>query len=248
MKFKGKVAIITGGAQGIGRAVARLFAQESATVIIGDMDEKKALETIGSIRQETGNMAVYFKLLDVTDRTSIGKLLSCGAIAVHRRVDILVNNAGILRDNLLAKMTDDEFDSVLDVNLRGVKNMTKAVVPIMIAQKSGVILNASSVVAPGNVGQTNYAASKAGIESMTVTWAGELGKYGIRVNAVAPGFTDTQMVAGIPENIKERFLKKIPLGRYAKPEEIAAAYAFLASDDASYITGSILSVNGGFRV
>lgn len=244
MRLKNRTAIITGGAQGIGKAIARRFADEGAEVLIGDVNQETGLAMVCAMQKEVGRV-VYFHRLDVTDLTSITTFVS-DAFCLFRRIDILVNNAGIVRDNLLVNMPDLDFGAVIEVNLLGVERMTKAVLPTMIAQRSGVILNASSVVATGNIGQTNYAATKAGVESMTVTWAKELAKHRIRVNAVAPGFTDTQMVAGIPEEITQRFLKKIPLGRYARPEEIAAAYAFLASDDASYITGAILPVNGGF--
>ncbi|OGZ06785.1 MAG: hypothetical protein A3C93_02325 [Candidatus Lloydbacteria bacterium RIFCSPHIGHO2_02_FULL_54_17] len=244
MRLYGKTAIITGGAQGIGRAIAERFSNEGAVVIIGDTS---ILNPSFATSDGTTTKVVYSHPLNVTDPKSIAELMEA-VLRMFGRVNVLVNNAGIIRDNLLTKMSDEDFDAVIDVNFRGVKRMTQAVVPSMIAQKSGVILSASSVVAGGNVGQTNYAASKAAVESMTQTWAREFGRYGIRANAVAPGFTETQMVLGIPEDIKERFLKKIPLGRYAKPEEIAAVYAFLASDDASYITGATIGVNGGFSV
>jgi len=246
-RLQGKVAIVTGGAQGIGAAIAKRFAGEGAFVFIADMNFELGVLAARAIQDVAdGGLAVYHHL-DITDGRSIAELVAY-VENWHGRVDMLVNNAGILKDNLLTNMLDEDFDAVINVNLRSVERMTKAVVPIMIAQGSGVILNASSVVAPGNVGQTNYAAAKAGVESMTVTWAGELARYGIRVNAVAPGFTATQMVAGIPEKVMEGFLKKIPLRRLARPEEIASVYAFLASDDASYVTGAVIPVTGGFRV
>lgn len=246
MQLLGKIAIVTGGAQGIGQAIARRFVAEGATVIIGDINQDIGLATVLAMQKEVGK-TVYFSQLNVTDQKSIATFVE-GTLILFRRIDILVNNAGIIKDNLLVNMPDEDFDAVMNVNLHGVKRMTKAVVPTMIAQKSGVILSASSVVAPGNIGQTNYAAAKAGVESMTETWAGEFGRYGIRVNAVAPGMTDTTMITGVPDKTMDYFIKRTPLHRIAKPEEIAAAYAFLASEDASFITGAVIPVNGGFRV
>ncbi|MDO8520885.1 MAG: SDR family oxidoreductase [bacterium] len=246
MKLKDKIAIVTGGAQGIGAAIARKFVNEGALVLVGDSNKEGGLAAVLAMQEEVGRF-VFFQHLDVTDSLSIATFVKV-ALALFGHIDILVNNAGIVKDNLLVNMSDEDFDAVINVNLRGVERMTRAVVPTMIAQKSGVILNASSLVASGNIGQTNYAASKAGVESMTVTWAGEFGKYGIRVNAIAPGITDTTMVAGIPDKVKEYYVKRTPLGRYARPEEIAAAYAFLASEEASFITGAIIPVNGGLRI
>src|SRR3989338_10008073 len=246
MKLNGKVAIVTGGAQGIGEAIARRFVDEGATVVIGDMNEELGLATAIKLQRKPGEDA-FFHQLNVADKHSIVSFVNY-ALYLFGRIDILINNAGIIKDGLLVDMSDDDFDAVINVNLRGVKRMTGAVVPTMIAQKSGVILSASSMVAEGNIGQTNYAASKAGVESMTRTWAGELGRYGIRVNAVAPGITDTTMVAGIPDKTREYYIKRTPLERYARPEETAAAYAFLASEEASFITGTVLDVNGGLRV
>ncbi len=244
MKLHGKTTVVTGGAQGIGKAIAERFSNEGAVVIVGDTSVR---EPHLAASEGPSPKVVYSHPLNITDPKSVAEFMEA-VLRMFGRVNVLVNNAGIIRDNLLANMSDEDFDAVIRVNLRGTMQMTKAVIPTMIAQGSGVILNASSVVADGNIGQTNYAASKAGVESMTRTWAAEFGRYGIRVNAVAPGFTETSMVAGIPEKVKERFLKKIPLGRYARPEEIAAVYAFLASDDASYMTGAVIDVNGGFRV
>lgn len=246
MRLYGKTTVVTGGAQGIGRAIAERFSDEGAVVIVGDTSI--LTPSLSSTTNGAGAAkVVYSHPLNVTDPASIATFMEA-VLRMFGRVNVLVNNAGIIRDNLLMKMSDEDFDAVVDVNFRGVKRMTKAVVPSMIAQGSGVILSASSVVANGNIGQTNYAAAKAAVESMTRTWASEFGRYGIRANAVAPGFTETQMVLGIPDDIKTRFLKKIPLGRYARPEEIAAVYAFLASDDASYVNGAVIDVNGGFRV
>jgi len=231
MKLLGKVALITGGARGIGRATVEKFLREGATVFVADLEPSE-------------KDACNFVRVDVADESSVANCVS-EVIAASGRIDVLVNNAGILRDSTLLKMGRDALESVIAVNIAGVFNMTKAVAAHMTLHRDGVILSASSVVAPGNFGQTNYAATKAAVESMTKTWSMELGKYGIRVNAVAPGFTRTQMTETIPEEIKQKITKRIALGRYADPEEIASVYAFLASDDARYVTGTVIHVDGG---
>ncbi|MCI0713519.1 MAG: glucose 1-dehydrogenase [Chloroflexi bacterium] len=250
MLLEGKIAIITGGAAGIGKATAEKFAAEGATVIICDMAEDSGKQVAGSIGGR-------FDRIDVSDYAAM-KAWVDGIVQEYERVDILVNNAGILRDGQLVKYKDGEvigmmseadFDAVINVNLKGVFNGTQAVVPYMIAQGGGVILSASSVVGlDGNFGQTNYVATKAGVVGMTKVWARELGRYGIRVNAVAPGFIETAMVAGMPERILEGMVNKTPLRRMGKPEDIANAYAWLASDQASFITGHTLRVDGGVVV
>ena len=250
MLLEGKVAIITGGAAGIGKATAEKFTAERATVIICDMSEdagKAVAESLGG----------RFDRIDVSNYAATKSWVD-SIVQEYGRVDILVNNAGILRDGQLVKSKDGEvvdmmseadFDAVINVNLKGVFNGTQAVVPHMIAQGSGVILSASSVVGlDGNFGQTNYVATKAGVIGMTKVWARELGRYGIRVNAVAPGFIKTAMVAGMPERILESMVNKTPLRRMGKPEDIANAYAWLASDQASFITGHTLRVDGGVVV
>lgn len=243
--LKGKVAIVTGGAQGIGATIARRFAEDGAEVIIGDQNLGLGLATALAIQKVTGQV-VYFHPLDVGDPASIEAFVSDALALSDGHIDILVNNAGITRDATLLKMHLKDFDAVMNVNLRGVFLMTQAVAKYMVAQGSGVILNASSVVANGNFGQTNYAAAKAGVEAMTVTWARELAKHGVRVNAVAPGFTNTPMTAPLPEKAKERTIASTPLGRFGTPEEIANVYAFLASHDARFITGQIIKVDGGY--
>ena len=242
MRLKDKVAIITGGANGIGRATARRFADEGAQVVIADLRR----EQLDAAVEDTG--AALGVIVDVTQRASVDALVA-GVKARFGRIDILVNNAGITKDARLVKMTEVEFDAVVDVNLKGVFNCAQAVVDSMIAQGGGVILNASSVVGIyGNFGQTNYSATKFGVIGFTKTWFRELGPKGIRVNAVAPGFIATSILDSIPEKVIKQIESRIALGRLGKPEEIAAVYAFLASDEASYINGAVIEVSGGLTV
>jgi 3-oxoacyl-[acyl-carrier protein] reductase len=246
MKLKDKVAIITGGAKGIGRETALLFAKEGAGVVICDFDEATGRKTLAELKT-LGSDAMFYKV-DVTDRLNVQAMVD-ETKQKYGRIDILVNNAGITVDAFLTKMTEEQWDKVIAVNLKGVFNCTQAVVPIMMEQGSGVILSASSVVGVyGNIGQTNYAATKAGVIGMTKTWARELGKKGIRVNAVAPGFIITDMTAKVPEKVLDLMKSKTPLGRLGYPEDVAKAYLFLASDDASYINGQILGVDGGLII
>ncbi|MCP4168900.1 MAG: beta-ketoacyl-ACP reductase [Chloroflexi bacterium] len=250
MRFKDKVALITGGAAGIGRATAIKFANEGAEVVICDVKEDVGRETA----EEFG---FDFYEVNVADRAGVQHWID-GVAERHGRIDVLVNNAGVLRDGMLVKMKEGElvkqmsesdWDLVISVNLKGVFNCTQAVVPIMIKQGEGVILNASSIVGmDGNFGQTNYVATKAGVIGMTKVWARELGRYGIRVNAIAPGFTLTEMVRQMPEKILSNMVSQVPLGRMGEVEDIANAYAFLASDEASYISGTVLRVDGGIVV
>jgi 3-oxoacyl-[acyl-carrier protein] reductase len=246
MRLANKVAIITGAGRGIGQATAIKFAQEGARVVACDVDEQSAIET-AQVVERRGGEAMAFRV-DVTDKPSIQAMVE----AVHARygrIDILVNNAGIVADAQLKKMTDEQFDRVIDINLKGTYNCTKAVVDIMLEQQSGVILNAASIVGLyGNFGQTNYAASKFGVIGMVKTWARELGKRGIRANAVCPGFVSTSIIDSIPDKVIDALESKVPLGRLGKPEEIANAYAFLASDEASYINGAVLEVSGGLTI
>jgi 3-oxoacyl-[acyl-carrier protein] reductase len=252
MRLRDKVCIITGGAAGIGRATAERFAEEGATVIIADVNEDAGREAAAAI----GPTATFYKL-NVADRAAVQAVVD-DVVMKLGRIDVLVNNAGVLRDGTLVKVKDGElvkqmpeadFDLVISVNLKGVFNCTQAVVPTMIRQKSGVILNASSIVGlDGNFGQTNYVATKAGVIGMTKVWARELGRSGIRVNAVAPGFTATEMITAMPENILEGMRARTPLGRLGDPRDIANAYLFLASDEASFITGETLRVDGGIVV
>jgi 3-oxoacyl-[acyl-carrier protein] reductase len=252
MRLKDRVALITGGAAGIGQATALRFAEEGARVVICDVTEEAGRQTAAML----GPDAAFYKV-DVTDRRAVQEWVDDVA-ARHGRIDILVNNAGILRDAQLVKykdgqvvgqMSEEDFDRVVAVNLKGVFNCTQAVVPYMIRQGGGVILNASSVVGlDGNFGQTNYVATKAGVIGMTKVWARELGRYGIRVNAVAPGFILTDMVRQMPEKILEGMRGRIPLGRLGDPRDVANAYLFLASDEAAYITGAVLRVDGGIVI
>jgi 3-oxoacyl-[acyl-carrier protein] reductase len=240
--LKDKTVIVTGAANGIGLATARRFAQEGCRVASWDVKSGDA---------QPGGM---FQIVDVTSPASVGAATE-EVVKQWGAIHVLVNNAGILRDGQLVKykegaltgmMSDDQFDSVIAVNLKGVFNCTRAVTPHMVSGASGVILNASSVVGLyGNFGQTNYIASKAGVIGMTKVWARELGKYGIRVNAVAPGFIATEMIAGMPEKILQSMRDHTPLGRMGRPEDIANAYVWLASDGASFVSGTVLSVDGG---
>ena len=239
--LENKIAVITGGGRGIGKATAKLFTNEGATVVIAEFDEVSG--------QSTANeLGAHFIKTDISNEESVNALFKFIS-SEFGQLDILVNNAGILADSTLKKLDPDSFDAVINVNLRGVYLCGRAAADIMIAQGSGVILNASSVVAHhGNFGQTNYVASKAGVIGITKVWARELGKDGIRVNAVAPGFIQTNMTAGMPEKVVEMMGEKVPLKRWGQPEDVANAYTFLASDEASYITGAVLNVDGGVVV
>lgn len=245
-RLEGKVAIITGAARGIGKATARLFAREGARVVVTDIDEATGQATAEEIRGEGGD--AIFVPVDVTDPDSVQRMVE-KTLQTYGRIDILVNNAGVLRDRTLLKMTHEEFDFVIQVNLKGVFNCTKAVAPVMVEQGGGVILNASSVVGIyGNFGQTNYVASKAGVIGMTKVWARELGPKGIRVNAVAPGFIRTEMTAGLPEKVVQMVIERTPLRTWGEPEDIAYAYLYLASDEARFVNGAVLNVDGGVVV
>jgi 3-oxoacyl-[acyl-carrier protein] reductase len=252
MRLEDKVALITGGAAGIGKATAERFLEEGARVVICDVNQEAGDAAVAELGE-----GAEFHQVDVTDRQAVQAWVD-GVVDRVGRVDVLVNNAGVLRDSMLVKMKDGElvkqmserdFDLVIAVNLKGVFNCTQAVAPHMIRQGSGVILNATSVVGlDGNFGQTNYVATKAGVVGMTKVWARELGRSGIRVNAVAPGFTATEMVMQMPEKVLEGMRARTPLGRMGTPRDIANAYLFLASDEASFITGDVLRVDGGIVV
>ena len=242
MRLKDKIAIITGGARGIGKAAAELFAKEGAKVIVWDLLEI-GQETADEI-QLNGGVSEFMKVA-VTDPEAI-KIAVELVLEKYQRIDILVNNAGIIRDKTLLKMTQDEWQSVIDVNLTGVFNCTKAIVPYMVEQKYGKIICTSSIVGiTGNFGQTNYVATKAAIIGMVKTWAKEFGKYNITANAVAPGFVKTDMTDIMPEEIRNAIVAGIPCKRMGLPIDIANAYLFLASEEASYINGHCISVNGG---
>lgn len=246
MRLMDKVAIITGSARGIGQATALKFAAEGAKVVVCDLDLKAVDEVVAQI-VAAGGKATGFRV-NVTDKTSIAQMVQ-GVMDKYGRIDVLVNNAGIVDDALFRKMTDEQFERVIDINLKGTYNCARAVVDVMLAQNSGVILNASSVVGIyGNFGQSNYAASKFGVIGLVKTWARELGRKGIRANAVCPGFVETTILKSIPEKVMQGMVDRVPLGRLAKPEEIANTYAFLASDEASYINGAVIEVSGGMTV
>jgi 3-oxoacyl-[acyl-carrier protein] reductase len=246
MRLKDKVSIITGAARGIGHATALKFAREGARVVVCDVDPA-AVEAAAADVRATRAEALGF-VVNVTDRPSIDRMVAA-VMQQWGRVDVLVNNAGIVMDAQLRKMSDAAFDKVIDVNLKGTYNCARAVVDIMVEQGSGVILNASSVVGLyGNFGQTNYAASKFGVIGMAKTWARELGRKGIRSNAVCPGFVETPIISTVPEKVLETLRERVPLGRLAKPEEIASVYAFLASDEASYVNGAVIEVGGGAAI
>jgi len=243
MRVKDKVVIITGGGSGIGKETGLLFAREGAKVVVGDVNEKAGVETVDAIKNGGGD-ALFVKL-DVSNREQTKQVVK-DTIAKYGRIDVLINNAGIIQDALVVKMTEDQWDKVIDINLKGPFNCIQAVAEQMIAQGSGVILNISSIVALyGNVGQTNYAATKAGLVGMTKTLAKELGKKGIRVNAIAPGFIYTPMTATVPEKILDMMKEKTPLKRLGTPMDVANALLFLSSDEASFINGAVISVDGG---
>jgi 3-oxoacyl-[acyl-carrier protein] reductase len=247
-----RVVLVTGGAAGIGRATAHRFAQDGARVAVWDVKAADPEALVSELAEAGGEGS--FQHVDVTDAAAVEQAV---AAVVERwgRIDVLVNNAGILRDHQLikwkdgqklAEMAEQDFDAVVSVNLKGVFLCTRAVVPRMIAAGGGVILNASSVVGLyGNFGQTNYAATKAGVVNMTKTWARELGRYNIRVNAVAPGFIATEMVNAMPEKVLAGMVAHTPLGRMGRPEDVAEAYFWLASEAAGFVHGTVLSVDGG---
>lgn len=243
MRLKDKVALITGAGQGIGKLTAMTFAREGARVVVADINMTSAQATATAIEQADGRAKAVF--LDVSRPESVDaafQSLSNWADGL----DILVNNAGITRDARMQKMSEEQFDAVIAVNLKGVWLCAKAAVPSMVARGGGSIINAASIVGLyGNFGQTNYVAAKSGVIGMTKTWARELGPSGIRVNAIAPGFISTDMIATVPEKVVESMRERTPLRRLGRAEDIANAYLFLASDEASFITGVVLSVDGG---
>jgi len=246
MRLKDKVAIITGATGGIGMASAHKFAREGARVVIADLDAGR-VEAARAALAATGAEALGVQL-DVTDAASVTAMVAA-VKAAWGRIDCLLNNAGITQDARLVKMSAEQFDRVIEVNLKGVFLCTQAVADTMIAQGSGVILNASSVVGLyGNFGQTNYAATKAGLIGFTRTWARELGPKGVRAIAVCPGFVVTPILDSIPPAVMQKMVEKVPLGRLGQPDEIANVYAFLASDEASYINGAVIAVSGGIRL
>jgi 3-oxoacyl-[acyl-carrier protein] reductase len=241
--FKNQIVLITGGAGGIGKATATQFLDRGASVELWDMDAETGNKLVESW-SEYGH-EVHFQQVDVTDFDAVKEAMS----DLHNRwgkLDVLVNNAGITKDATLKKMSTEDWQQVVDVNLNGVFYCGKAAANVMLEQESGVILNASSVVGVyGNFGQSNYVATKSGVIGLTKTWARELGRKGVRVNAVAPGFIETPMVNTVPDKVLDKLKGQTPLGRLGKPEDIASAYVFLASDQAAFITGTVLQVDGG---
>ncbi|MCM3124932.1 MULTISPECIES: 3-oxoacyl-ACP reductase FabG [unclassified Mesobacillus] len=246
MRLQDKVAIITGGANGIGLAAAKTFVREGARVAMADFDEETGSQRAAELKAE-GYEAAFFQV-NVADKDSVDSMVK-DVLSHFGKIDILVNNAGITRDGMLHKLAVEDFQKVVDVNLTGVFHCAQAVVPAMVQQGSGRIINTSSVSGIyGNVGQTNYAATKAGVVGMTKTWAKELGRKGINVNAVAPGFIETGMTAKVPEKVIEQMKMLVPLGRLGLPEDIANAYLFLASEESKYVNGTTLHVDGGIMM
>ncbi len=243
MRLQNKVAIITGAGQGIGKTTAHLFAREGANIIAADINEVHAQTTATEINANGGKaIAIKVNVASFMECEQMAKT----AIEKFGAIHILVNNAGITRDATLAKMTEEQFDQVISVNLKGVFNMTKAVTPYMVEKGYGKIVNTSSVVGLyGNFGQTNYVATKAGVIGMTKVWAREFGRKGITVNAVAPGFIATDMIATVPEKVIANIKERTPLQRLGEPIDIANAYLFLSSDESAYVSGIVLSVDGG---
>jgi 3-oxoacyl-[acyl-carrier protein] reductase len=244
LPFENKVALVTGSARGIGRAIAETLASRGASLVIADLRAELAATTAQEIAARTGQRTLAVAV-DVVDSDSV-KAMVDRVLAEFGRLDILVNNAGITRDNLIIRMEEADWDLVLNINLKGAFNCSKAVVRTMMKQRYGRIVNIASVSGlAGQAGQANYSASKAGLVGMTKALARELGSRQITVNAVAPGFIPTDLTQDLPAELKDASLKMIPLGRWGSPQEIAAAVAFLASDEAAYITGHVLSVDGG---
>lgn len=238
-----KVAVITGGAQGIGLCAAERFAEQGAVVAIWDFNEQAGKQAESTLSEKGHN--VRFQQVNVTDMDSVKAAVE-HLLDRAGRIDILVNNAGITRDATLLKMTEEQWQQVIDVNLGGVFHCTQAIAPVMIEQGSGSIINTSSVVGLyGNFGQTNYVATKSGLIGMTKVWARELGRKGIRVNAVAPGFIATEMIETIPQNVIDQLVARTPLAKMGKPEDIANAYIYLSSELAAFVNGAVLSVDGG---
>jgi 3-oxoacyl-[acyl-carrier protein] reductase len=246
MRLENKVAIITGAANGLGLEAARIFIKEGAKVALADFDKETGEKRASELR-EAGGDAAFFQV-NVADRQSVDAMVD-GVVDQFGKIDILINNAGITKDSFLTKMSVEDFQKVIDVNLTGVFHCTQAVVPHMIEQGKGKIISTSSVSGVyGNLGQTNYAAAKAAVVGMTKTWAKELGRKGINVNAVAPGFIETNMVAQVPEKVIDQIKGMIPMQRLGQPSEIGYAYLYLASDESNYVNGTVLHVDGGIMM
>lgn len=245
-KFKDKIVLVTGAAQGIGRVISLKFASLGAKLALNDIQaqEENLKKVIGEI--EGKSEAKYF-LADVSNLEEVEKIME-GIKKEFGRLDVLINNAGIIRDRTLAKMTKEEWQKVIDVDLTGIFNCSKAALPLLIPNRGNIVSISSIVGQRGNFGQTNYAAAKAGIIGFTKSLSKEVGKFGVRVNAVAPGFIETQMMEGVPDKIKVIVKQLTSLGRFGKPEEVTNAVVFLASDDASFITGAVLNIDGGLAI
>ena len=244
MLLDGKVALVTGGSRGIGRAIAVALAREGAKLAINFAGNEKAAEKTKALVEQAGSEAILLKA-DVSDKDADAALIDT-VIKTYGKIDILVNNAGITRDNLMLRMKEDDFDAVIDTNLRSVFYLTKAAAKSMMKKRTGRIINMSSVVGlTGNAGQVNYAAAKAGVLGITKSAAKELASRGITVNAVAPGFIETDMTDVLSDTVKESLLHEIPLKRMGEPKDVANAVLFLASDQSAYITGQVIHVDGG---
>lgn len=243
MRLQNKISLITGAAHGIGLSTAIRFAEEGALVFLTDLDRTAGERAQDEVRKISPQST--FVIMDVADHESV----QCRVNEIHEhfgRIDILINNAGIIADAQFLKMPEEDWDRVIAINLKGAFNCTQAVAPFMVAQGYGKIINASSISGVyGNFGQTNYAAAKAGVIAMTKVWARELGPKGVLVNALAPGFIESEMIAAVPARIRESVVKKTPLGRVGRPVEVANAYLFLASDESSFVNGAVLHVDGG---
>lgn len=246
MRLEEKVAVVTGAGRGIGRAIAERLAAEGAKVVVADMNLEACQEVKGAIERRGG--AAIAVACDVSKRDAVAKM-TAAAVDAFGRIDILVNNAGITRDGVIDALTDEQWDAVMNVNLKAVFLCIQTAIKHMPPEEGGKVINISSIAGEmGNIGQTNYAASKAGVIGATKSLAKELAKRRICVNAIAPGFIDSEMTQAVPDKVKEFFIKQIPLGRMGKPSEIASACVFLASDEADYITGQVVRVNGGWYV
>ncbi len=245
MKLQDRVALVTGGGNGIGRATALRLAKEGARVVVGDINEEAAQKVAGDINEEGGEASIA--ILNVADWAAADAAVRT-ILDRYGRLDILINNAGIFRDAFAHKLTEEMWDQVVDINLKGTFNMARAVYGPMSQQKFGRIVNTASLAIRGNIGQSNYVASKAGIVGLTRTLALEYARHNITVNCVSPGVTQTQMYWAVPEKVREGLVNRIPLKRVASPDDLAALHAFLCSDDAAYITGQTIACDGGITI